>query len=87
MVNNVLAKQKRYSKNLRKIIPVVASTYVLNDNAYAAPEGITELIDATNELMPEGIKASESDIAKFKLNFTSSTFNLREMNIIYMLCR
>lgn len=68
MVNNAFAKQKRYSKNLRKVIPVVASTYVLNDNAYAAPEGITELIDATNELMPEGIRAGEIDIATFKLN-------------------
>lgn len=68
MVNNAFAKQKRYSKNLRKVIPVVASTYVLNDSAYAAPEGITELIDATNELMPEGIRAGEMDIAAFKLN-------------------
>lgn len=68
MVNNAFAKQKSFSKNLRKVIPVVASTYVLNDNAYAAPEGITELLDATNELMPEGIKAGESDIAVFKLN-------------------
>jgi len=68
MVNNAFAKQKRYSKNLRKVIPVVASTYVLNDNAYAAPEGITELIDVTNELIPEGIRASETDIAAFKLN-------------------
>lgn len=68
MVNNAFAKQKRYSKNLRKVIPVVASTYVLNDTAYAAPEGITELIDATNDLMPEGIKAAETDIARFKLN-------------------
>lgn len=68
MVNNAFAKQKRYSKNLRKVIPVVASTYVLNENAYAAPEGITELLDATNELMPEGIKAGENDISAFKLN-------------------
>ena len=68
MVNNAFAKQKRHSKNLRKVIPVVASTYVLNDNAYAPPEGITELIDVTNELMPEGIKASAKDIASFKMN-------------------
>lgn len=68
MVNNAFAKQKRYSKNLRKVIPIFASTYVLNDNAYAAPEGITELIDSTNELMPEGIRAGELDIAEFKLN-------------------
>ena len=57
MVNNAFAKQKRYAKNLRKVIPVVATTFVLNDSAYAAPEGITDLIDATNELMPEGIRS------------------------------
>lgn len=68
MVNNAFAKQKRYSKNLRKTIPVVASTYVLNDSAYAAPEGITELIDATDELMPEGVKAAENDMYNFKIN-------------------
>ena len=67
MVSNAFAKQQRYSKNLRKVIPVVASTFVLNDNAFAAPEGITELIDATNELLPEGIKAGKTDIATFKL--------------------
>lgn len=68
MVTNAFAKQKRYSKNLRKVIPVVAATYVINDSAYAAPEGITELIDATNEVMPEGFKAAEKDIYNFKLN-------------------
>lgn len=68
MVHNAFATQKRYSKNLKKVVPVVASTYVLNENAYAAPEGITELIDATNDLLPEGIKAAELDVAMFKLN-------------------
>ena len=67
MVNEAFARQKRYAENLRKVIPVVAATYVLNDCAYAAPEGITELIDATNEWMPEGLKAGEMDIAAFKL--------------------
>lgn len=68
MVNNAFASQKRYSKNLRKVIPVVASTYSLNDTAFAAPEGITDLIDVTNELMPEGIKAGDKDVFTFKLN-------------------
>lgn len=68
MVNNAFAKQKRFSKNLKRIVPVVASTYILNDTAFAAPEGITELIDVTNELMPEGIKAGADDVYKFKLN-------------------
>lgn len=43
MVDNAFVKYKRYSKNLRKVIPVVASTYVLNDSADATLEGITEL--------------------------------------------
>ncbi len=68
MVNNAFSKKKKYSKNLKKVIPVVAATYMLNDTAYAAPEGIMELIDATNELMPEGIKSSEIDVANLKFN-------------------
>ena len=67
MVHNAFATQKRYSKNLRRVIPVVAATFALNEAAFAAPEGITELIDATNELMPEGLKAAAKDISTFKL--------------------
>ncbi|MGI6545928.1 MAG: GTPase [Fastidiosipilaceae bacterium] len=67
MVNSVFAKEKIFSENLRKIVPVVASPYVLNDTAYAPPDGILELIDITNEVMPEGVKGGAKDIAKFKL--------------------
>ena len=67
MVNTAFAKQKRYSKNLRKVIPVVAEQFILNDNAFAPPEGISELIEATNDLMPEGAKAGKEDIAAFTL--------------------
>lgn len=67
MVQHAFAAQKRYAKSLRKILPVVASTYRLNDTAFAPPEGITELIDATNALLPEGIQAAKTDIAAFKL--------------------
>ncbi|NLC14516.1 MAG: GTP-binding protein [Chloroflexi bacterium] len=67
MVHNAFAMQKRYAKNLRHVIPVVATPYVLNDHAFAPPEGITDLIDATNELLPEGIQAAGTDIASFKL--------------------
>ena len=66
MVQNAFAKQK-ISKNLKGILPVVASTYVLNDTAFAAPDGITELIDITNACMPEGIKAADLDIFAYKL--------------------
>lgn len=67
LVHRVFNKSKSLSSRLERVIPVVASTYVLNDMAAAYPEGITELIEATNELMPEGLRAAQKDIAKFNL--------------------
>lgn len=67
MVNNAFASQNRYRNNLKKIIPVVAETYTIDENAFAAPDGLTELIETTNELMPDGIKAAEVDIYNFTL--------------------
>lgn len=64
MVIDAFIKQK---KKLEYIVPVVASPFILNDTAFAAPDGIIELIDVTNELIPNGIKASANDIYKFKL--------------------
>ena len=68
LVYNAFASQKKVSKNLKKVIPVVAETYNLNETAFAAPDGLTELIEATNDLLPEGIKAAERDVSRFKLN-------------------
>lgn len=67
MVRNAFAKQKKCSKNLRGVIPVVAETYRLNDEAFAPPDGISELIEKTNDLLPEGIKAGKRDLSAFKL--------------------
>lgn len=66
MVHNAFANQKR-AKNIKKVIPVVAATYTLNDTACAPPVGISELITMTNSLIPEGIRASERDIFAFNL--------------------
>ena len=45
--------------------------------AFAAPEGITELIDKTNVLMPEGIRAGAHDVYKFKLKEKKSCSKYR----------
>lgn len=68
MVKEAFSKEKKYSNKLEDIIPVVADKYEINESIFVAPEGITELIDITNKIMPEGIKASEKDIYNFKLN-------------------
>ncbi len=68
MVNNAFARQKKYAGNLKKVIPVVADTFVLNETAYAPPEGITELIEVTNQLLPEGVQAADRDVKQFVLD-------------------
>lgn len=67
MVKEAFDKQKRYSENLKNIIPIVADTYVIDERTFVAPEGINELIDNTSLLMPEGLEAGKFDIESFKL--------------------
>lgn len=69
MVNNAFARQKKYSKNVKAVLPVVAQTYELNDDNRVTPEGIEKLIDTTNDLMPEGIRAAKQSIDRFKLQY------------------
>lgn len=57
----------RVERNLRAIVPVVAQTYIINETAFAAPEGITDLIDATMRAMPEGMQGGARDLMQFKL--------------------
>ena len=68
MVYDAFSSQKKQGANLRRVIPVVAAPYVLDENTFVAPEGIAELIDATNSLMPEGVQVSQKDLSRFILN-------------------
>lgn len=67
MVARAFAEQKK-GCNLKKIMPVVAALYPINDEVFVAPEGISELIDETNKFMPEGLKAAERDLNNFILD-------------------
>lgn len=51
----------------RAIIPVIAESFYLSDSVFAPPEGITELIDLTNGLLPEGKRIAVDVVAKYKL--------------------
>ncbi len=68
LVREAFKKQPKLEERLKGIIPVVASPFVLNENAFASPDGITELVDLTNALMPEGKKAAKNDLTAFILN-------------------
>lgn len=67
MAHNAFARQKRHSANLKKVIPVVAQAYQIDDDMIVEPRGIAELIDATNALLPEGVRAAEKDVKTYKL--------------------
>ena len=67
MVHQAFAMQKRYAVNLKHVIPVVAWAYPVDIDKIVEPRGIEELIDATNALMPEGIRAAEKDVRSYKI--------------------
>lgn len=58
--------------NLKGIIPVVAELYRLDETAFAPVDGINELIQLTNDVMPEGIAAADNDIERYKLERTNN---------------
>ena len=62
---DVLLKKPDYSSRLRKIIPVVAQAWKQSETNVVAPRGIDELIEITNELMPEGLESAKGDLQDF----------------------
>jgi uncharacterized protein (DUF697 family)/GTPase SAR1 family protein len=67
MVREAFAARKKYSHRLNDIIPVVAEPYTIREGIYAPPEGITELIELTNALLPEGFKAASQDVRNYNV--------------------
>lgn len=64
---DLLIKKPDYSKRLRGIIPVVAQAWKQSQTNVVAPYGIDELIELTNELMPEGLERAKGDLQDFVL--------------------
>lgn len=67
---NIEIVEKAFSgqkKQPSAIIPVVADKYVISETSVVPEDGIGELIDVTNRLLPEGKRAAEEDVATFKL--------------------
>lgn len=62
---DAILKKHDYSKRLKRIIPVVAQAWKQSETNVVAPYGIDELIELTNELMPEGLKCAKGDLQDF----------------------
>ena len=84
MVKNVFKEKKELNDRLECIIPVVASVFTVNNDVLVVPEGIMELIDETNRVMPEGLKAGEKDLFDYKLKRKRALVQ-RQINIFLYL--
>lgn len=69
MVLRGFESNKKLSANLKAIIPVVASTYRIDEelNINVTPDGLGELLSETVKYLPEGLNASERDKKLFYL--------------------
>ena len=68
MVKSAFKAVKHNKRFPTLIAPVVAEPFYITEDAFAAPYGISELVTATNNLLPEGIKAAEQDVADIILS-------------------
>lgn len=64
MVYEAFAKYNK-SINLKAVIPVVAQSFMIDDNNVVAPQGIVELIEETNKWAPEGISLGAEAVKAF----------------------
>jgi uncharacterized protein (DUF697 family) len=67
LVREACNRRRRLKRNVRAIIPVVADTYQLSSTTFVPPSGLPELLEATDQLMPEGVRAVKTDIEAFTL--------------------
>ena len=74
MVQEAFAKNSKTSLNLKAIIPIVASTYRIDQGVSIIPYGLDELLMATNFYLPEGIHAGcgkiQTDTEEDDVSFT-----------------
>ena len=66
MVKKAFAQHKTLANNLKAVIPVVSRVYKIDDGVNVTPEGLAELLCATEKVIPEGIIASQNDIQAYE---------------------
>lgn len=68
IIEKAFLSKKKYATRLSEIMTVVAKPHTNEDGTIEPPQGITELIELTNSLLPEGYQAAEKDVAKYNLS-------------------
>lgn len=69
LVRSAFNERSKDNERLKDVIPVVAKEYVIDEEQgiISPPDGIDKLIEVSNKLLPEGMKAAEAAIEAFIL--------------------
>jgi uncharacterized protein (DUF697 family)/GTP-binding protein EngB required for normal cell division len=68
LIEDCFLSKKKYCTRLTAVVSVVAKPRTTDGGEILPPKGITELIELTNDLLPEGSRAAQKDIAKYNLS-------------------
>ena len=77
MINEALSNNKKLRERVKAVIPVVAEQFIISEesNAFAPISGIVELINKTNELIPDSRVVADKDFDDFILSKLRSQAN------------
>lgn len=77
MINEALSNNKKLRERVKAVIPVVAEQFIISEesNAFAPISGIVELINKTNELIPDSRAVADKDFDDFILSKLRSQAN------------
>lgn len=77
MINEALSNNKKLRERVKAVIPVVAEQFIISEesDAFAPISGIVELINKTNELIPDSRAVADKDFDDFILSKLRSQAN------------
>ena len=65
LAEQAFADDPEMQKKMHKVIPVVAASYKIDELHFISPSGLIDLIRASNEFMPKGVKMNEKELTRF----------------------
>ena len=68
IIEKAFLSKKKYATRLSEIMTVVAKPSTSKDGVITPPKGITELVELTNSLLPDGFQAAEKDVERYNLS-------------------
>ncbi len=75
MVAEALDSLRKNKLNVKGIVSVVARPYRITEENIVAPRGLDELIDVTNNLIPEALRLNKMAVTEFELRIKTGSAN------------